>query len=130
MLALRELEKLDYRKGHLHHAESGQSGVALAPCKSPGLTPGRTLRRVTSTLCERRWLLIDVDPERPSGISATDAEKAAAQKKAREIYRFLKERGWPEPVVADSGNGYHLLYRIDLPCDDGKVLEQRAGCAC
>jgi hypothetical protein len=27
-------------------------------------------------------------------------------------------------MAADSGNGYHLLYRIDLPCDDGKVLEQ------
>jgi hypothetical protein len=23
--------------------------------------------------------------------------------------------GWPDPVVADSGNGYHLLFQIDLP---------------
>ncbi len=27
--------------------------------------------------------------------------------------------GWPSPVLADSGNGAHLLYRIDLPNDDG-----------
>jgi hypothetical protein len=72
----------------------------------------------------RRWLLVDVDAERPSGISATAEEKGAAHKKAREIHDYLKGRGWHLPVVADSGNGYHLLYRVDLPCDDGKVLEQ------
>lgn len=66
----------------------------------------------------RRWFLIDLDPVRPAGIAASDEEKAAALVRAREIYRWLKEQGWPEPVVADSGNGYYLLYRIDLPNDD------------
>jgi hypothetical protein len=37
---------------------------------------------------------------------------------AREVRRTLRAEGWPEPVLADSGNGYHLLYRIDLPADD------------
>jgi hypothetical protein len=31
----------------------------------------------------------------------------------------LAEQGWPEPVLADSGNGGHLLYRVDLPANDG-----------
>jgi hypothetical protein len=75
-------------------------------------------------ILQRRCLLLDVDAQRPSGISASDSEKKAAHKKAREIYDYLKGRGWPLPIAADSGNGYHLLYRIDLPCDDGKVLEQ------
>jgi hypothetical protein len=75
-------------------------------------------------ILERRWLLLDVDAERPSGVSASDSEKEAAHKKACEIRDYLKGRGWPSPIAADSGNGYHLLYRIDLPCDDGKVLEQ------
>lgn len=26
--------------------------------------------------------------------------------------------GWQTPLLADSGNGAHLLYRIDLPNDD------------
>ena len=30
---------------------------------------------------------------------------------------YLKTRGWPEPMLADSGNGWHLNYRIDLPND-------------
>jgi hypothetical protein len=80
----------------------------------------------------RRWLPIDVDFDRPSGISTTDEEKTAANKKAHEIYHYLKARGWPDPVVGDSGNNYHLLYRIDLPCqDDGlveKVLTMLADC--
>jgi hypothetical protein len=75
-------------------------------------------------ILQRRWLLLDVDADRPSGISASDSEKEAAHKRAREIYDYLEGRGWPSPVAADSGNGYHLLYRVDLPCDDGKVLEQ------
>jgi hypothetical protein len=75
-------------------------------------------------ILQRRWLLLDVDAERPSGISASDSEKEAAHKKAREIRDHLKGRGWLSVVAADSGNGYHLLYRVDLPCDDGKVLER------
>ena len=73
---------------------------------------------------------MDVDFDRPSGISATDAEKAAAKKKASEIYGFLKERDWPEPVVADSGNGYHLDYRVDLPAADDGLLEKLLAAPC
>jgi hypothetical protein len=75
-------------------------------------------------ILKRRRLLLDVDFDRPSGISATDAEKAAAKKKAGEIYGFLKERDWPEPVVADSGNGSHLDYGVDLPAADDGLLEK------
>lgn len=69
-------------------------------------------------ILRRRWLPIDLDPERPSGISSTDAEHAAALERAGEIADWLRAFGWPEPVRADSGNGCHLLYRIDLPNDD------------
>ena len=65
----------------------------------------------------RCWLLIDFDPVRPSGISATDAEHAAALKRAQRCMDWLRGRGFPDPVLADSGNGGHLLYRIDLPND-------------
>jgi hypothetical protein len=75
----------------------------------------------------RRWLLIDVDPERMSGVSATDAEKAAAREIAQAIYRDLGSRGWPSPIVADSGNGWHLLYPIALPTDDGRLVERCLG---
>jgi hypothetical protein len=62
----------------------------------------------------RRWLLIDVDAQRPAGISSSDLEKMLSQEIASEVYAWLTAQGWPDPVTADSGNGYHLLYRIDL----------------
>jgi hypothetical protein len=62
----------------------------------------------------RRWFAIDFDPVRPAGISATDAEHEAALDCARRCKDWLQAQGWPDPVLADSGNGGHLLYRVDL----------------
>lgn len=70
-----------------------------------------------SEIVRRRWLLIDPDPVRPPGISASEAEHAEALARAEAIAEFLASEGWPEPIRADSGNGAHLLYRIDLPND-------------
>ncbi|ACX51565.1 hypothetical protein Adeg_0412 [Ammonifex degensii KC4] len=69
-------------------------------------------------IVRRRWLLLDLDPVRPSKISATDREKMAARERARAVFRFLQQRGWPDPVVADSGNGVYLLYRVELLNDE------------
>jgi hypothetical protein len=69
-------------------------------------------------IVRRRWLPIDIDPVRPSGVSSTDAEHEAAIEAASRIAGYLTEQGFPEPIKADSGNGAHLLYRIDLPNDD------------
>lgn len=69
-------------------------------------------------ISSRRWFLIDCDPVRPAGTSSTGAEKAAALVRAKQVRDYLRSEGWPDPVLADSGNGYHLLYRVDLPADD------------
>jgi hypothetical protein len=79
-------------------------------------------------VARRRSILIDIDPVRPTGISSTDEEHAAALAMAWQIAADLTEQGWPEPIFADSGNGAHLIYSVDLPVDDGglvrRVLEQ------
>jgi hypothetical protein len=72
----------------------------------------------------RRWLLVDADPVRDPLVSATDAEKAAAYQTIGEVRDFLRGRSWPDPILADSGNGYHLLYRLELPADDSGVVER------
>jgi hypothetical protein len=74
-------------------------------------------------LC-RRWLPIDADPVRPAGIASTDAEHQAALDRVGTIAATLAAEGWPEPIVADSGNGGHLLYRIDLPANDGGLVQR------
>ena len=79
-----------------------------------------------SDIVTRRWLKIDVDPRRPAGISATENEHEAALQVCTKIQEWLTGRGWSAPIAGDSGNGGHLLYRIDLPnTPDNTALIQR-----
>jgi hypothetical protein len=75
-------------------------------------------------IIRRRWLMVDVDPVRDGKVSATDAEKAAAWEVIQCVAADLRGRGWPDPVTADSGNGYHLLYPVKLPADDGGMVRR------
>jgi hypothetical protein len=69
-------------------------------------------------IARRRWLPLDFDPTRPTGVSSSEDEHCAAEDAARTCAAWLSSQGWPAPILADSGNGAHLLYRIDLPNDD------------
>jgi hypothetical protein len=79
--------------------------------------PSRTAA-TDADVTARRWLLIDCDPVRPADTNATDAEKAAAGDVAGRAYAYLESQGWGKPGIADSGNGFHLVYAIDLPNDE------------
>jgi hypothetical protein len=70
-------------------------------------------------ILRRRWLLIDFDPVRPAGISSTNVEHGRAISAACGAWDDLRGAGFPDPVVADSGNGAHLLHRLHLPNDSG-----------
>jgi hypothetical protein len=82
-------------------------------------------RRASATpdkhVLRRRWILVDCDPVRPADIPSTKEEKAAALAKAREVKAGLESRGIATIVAADSGNGYHLLIRVDLPNDEAST---------
>lgn len=71
-----------------------------------------------------RWLFVDLDPKRPSGISSSDAELLGAHEHALHVRDALMGKGWPAPVWATSGNGSHLLWRIDLPRNDDRFSDQ------
>lgn len=66
-------------------------------------------------IIKRKWLLIDFDPKRATGVNASDEEFELAHQKTQEVYRYLRDLKFPNPVVCVSGNGWHLLYRIDFP---------------
>lgn len=69
-------------------------------------------------ILRRTGLLVDIDPRRLTGISATDSERATALAIKDQIVRFLIDQGWSNPVVnGSSGNGGMLIYRVDLPND-------------
>lgn len=67
-----------------------------------------------SNIISRRWFPIDLDPVRPAGISSSDEEHDAAIKRATIIAAEMANE-WGRPILADSGNGAHLLYEVDLP---------------
>jgi hypothetical protein len=81
-----------------------------------------TRAKVTTSdpdILRRCFLLIDIDPVRPAGISSTDAEHEAALARITDVVTWLTHtHHWPAPILADSGNGAHALYRIELPNDD------------
>jgi hypothetical protein len=75
-------------------------------------------------ILKRCWLPIDLDAERPAGISSSEEEHQAALDHAIRVRDAMTAMGWPEPILADSGNGAHLLYRVDLPTDDGGLIQR------
>jgi len=77
-------------------------------------------------IVKRSWLLIDIDSKRATGVSATNEEKNKSRIVSNKVFSYLRNIGFCEPICTDSGNGYHLLYKIDLPNDnDTKLLLQK-----
>ena len=74
-------------------------------------------------IVKRNWLLLDIDCERPSGVSSTDAELQKSKDKANKVYRYLKNEGFEQPIVAYSGSGTHLLYRISLDPSETQLVK-------
>ena len=95
--------------------------VTLNPCKEALLSRAadRVVYRAQITTADhdilhRFHLLVDIDPVRPAGVSATDEEIAQARLVTVEVFKYLKSLGWAIPLTAKSGNGFHLIYNIDL----------------
>jgi hypothetical protein len=76
---------------------------------------GRDAATSDGDIKRRRYVFFDFDCKRSSSISSTDEEKLESRKRMLEALTWLKAMGWPEPIICDSGNGYHLLFPIDLP---------------
>jgi putative DNA primase/helicase len=66
-------------------------------------------------IVRRQWLFLDIDAVRPSGISATGDQVAAAKALLERVAFSLLMEGFPDAVTCMSGNGAYALYRIDLP---------------
>lgn len=79
---------------------------------------GAATTTTDAQVTRRRWLLLDFDPTRPTDTSATDAQLEAAKAAARACWQALQAECWPDPLAAESGNGFHLLYPLDLPNDN------------
>ena len=105
----------------------GARGIYLNLNKVDPAIVGRALNRIEywtknttrdDDIVRRKFLLVDLDPENPAGTSASDAETDRAKQKMAEVQEGLRDELGQPAIVAFSGNGYHLLYRIDLPNND------------
>jgi len=70
----------------------------------------------------RQLLLVDCDPKRPADTASTDKQKAAARVQVLAIRDFLRNLGFPEPILCDSANGFHLLYALNEPNDEATEM--------
>lgn len=59
---------------------------------------------------------IDADPEKDDVHSqATEQESEYAKEKINQVYKYLTEQGFPEGIIAFSGNGYNIDYYTNFP---------------
>ncbi len=86
---------------------------------TPGSTGGSAKNHDISRI---HWLLIDFDPVREARISSTQEEQTAALDLAVRVSVQMSTLGWPKPISASSGNGAHLMYRVDLPVEDSGLI--------
>lgn len=69
-----------------------------------------------------QWLMVDLDPRRPTGTSSDEEQISKAKSKGNKLYTFMKNLGFEEPVMGFSGNGVHLLYAVNLNNSDGNKM--------
>jgi putative DNA primase/helicase len=104
----------------LSRAARGHFGNVVRPNKKGAETKPKLTH--DDDVAERQYLIIDVDPKRPElfkNHSTTDVEKSAAWTVLGRVREFLKSQGWADPLLIDSGNGYHGYYVLPAPESGG-----------
>jgi hypothetical protein len=114
---LKEIQRIDGKVPAVYLTLNPVNPALLARSKNR-LKPYAKQTTSDTDIIRRRWLPIDFDPVRPAGISSTNEEHNAAIARARDVQFYLVDLGFPCGVVADSGNGAHLLQRIDSANDE------------
>ncbi|MDP2309919.1 MAG: hypothetical protein Q8P18_28130 [Pseudomonadota bacterium] len=112
------------------HPRSGEAGIYFSLQAVQPSADGRVglpFRRASRTTRDRdiraySIMVVDVDPERlPRDRSATDGEKAEARAVAENIRVWLSALGVPS-MLADSGNGWHVLVPL-VPATGDDVVQ-------
>lgn len=75
----------------------------------------------------RDLLLVDIDRTGDTSCPANQQELDAAFALAKRIRDYMSAKGWSDPIVVMSGNGYHLYYVLsDMPNNDESAALVRA----
>lgn len=92
--------------------------LARCPNREEEYRHGRYALTTDADIIERRYLFVDLDPDRADGVGdqpSTADELAASMLAAVEVVEELRPLGWAWPAWMCSGNGTHLLFPLSAP---------------
>lgn len=112
-----ELDKIDPRNVNLY-ITLNQINEALYSRSQHDHFVANVSTTSDNDITRYQWLFIDFDPVRPADISSSEDELLEAEALKNQVRKYLHDMNFHDPLEAISGNGYHLLYRIDLPVND------------
>jgi hypothetical protein len=123
--------KLDGTMTKKFYTDMGKAAVVIEKADESGKFKGIYLNlqklRNGSTSDTRKDValytnfMIDFDRKVKNG-NATDEERSAIEKVTQEAKRWLCEVLESEPLVADTGNGFHLVFRLEPFVADSQAM--------
>jgi hypothetical protein len=78
----------------------------------------------SENIVRRGRLMIDLDPIRSDKGCATNEEKHFAQEKLEGVLAFLNGLNWRPEATIDTGNGFCIYLKVDLPTDDQGMVKE------
>lgn len=124
---LDELRKIDLKGANVYFSVNSVNEACYDRQQRDKLIQYSKATTSDNDICAYDYIMIDLDPRRPTDTSATNEQVQMAKDLGNKIYQFLRGIGFEQPVFGYSGNGVHLLYKVALKnCDDNKFLIKRA----
>ena len=126
-IMLDELKKIDLKGANVYFSVNSVNEACYDRQQRDKLIQYSKATTSDNDICAYDYIMIDLDPRRPTDTSSTNEQVQLAKDLGNMIYQFLRGIGFEQPVFGYSGNGVHLLYKIALKnCDDNKFLIKRA----
>lgn len=110
------IEKYDHE--NIYFVINSISDACYSRDQRDFLIEGPKVTTSDNDITGRDWFLIDIDCKRSAGVGSTESEKQQSKDMANRVFLYLRDMGFSSPVVCDSGNGVHLLYKINMLNDD------------
>ena len=111
---MRELEKIDLRGFNIYTTINEVNPACYDRMQRDRFVKNAKTTTSDSDIRKLTYLFVDLDPKRPAGVSSSDIELQKAKDLGNKVFAFLRDMGFYSPITALSGNGVHMLYRIDL----------------
>ena len=91
-----------------------------------GVNPRKTTSGKTEDTARVTAFPFDVDPPKyKRNQSATDNEKKVAWDRLQEVKNYMDQRGFSNPYIDDSGNGYRLAYKLNIPISNHGEIDAK-----